>query len=237
MTFTIDQKKDFVKLFGGVLKLQNLLSAFDEFDAEAKVISDFDLQDYLTWYNELHDELRPTKGGDDENIEDDLIFEMELVKQIQIDIPYILKLVQEYHDKNCEDKTILAKIQKAINSSPDLRDKYDLIMKFIEKMTPTPDENSAAQGDGDITDEWKDYIDQERERELDELIQEEKLNAIETKEFIRQAFADGYVTTTGTSITKVLPPMPLFGPKANREEKKRTVLDKLTAFFNKFFNV
>jgi len=237
MTFTIDQKKDFVKLFGGVLKLQNLLSAFDEFDAEAKVISDFDLQDYLTWYNELHDELRPTKGGDDENIEDDLIFEMELVKQIQIDIPYILKLVQEYHDKNCEDKTILAKIQKAINSSPDLRDKYDLIMKFIDKMTPTPDENSAAQGDGDITDEWKDYIDQERERELDELIQEEKLNADETRKFIRQAFADGYVTTTGTGITKVLPPMPLFGPKANREEKKRTVLDKLTAFFNKFFNV
>lgn len=236
-TFTLDQKKDFVKLFGGVLKLQNLLSAFDEFDAEARVISDFDVQDYLTWYNELHEELRPQKGGDDENIEDDLIFEMELVKQIQIDIPYILKLVQEYHDKNCEDKTILAKIQKAINSSPDLRDKYDLIMKFIDKMTPTPDEAKPSGEDEDIGDNWKEYIDEERERELDELIQEEKLNADETRKFIQQAFADGYVTTTGTGITKVLPPMPLFGPKANREEKKRTVLDKLTAFFNKFFNV
>ncbi|MBQ8673734.1 MAG: hypothetical protein IJ511_06770 [Bacteroides sp.] len=115
MTFTLEEKKEFVKLFGGVLKMQNLLSAFDEFTGDVRLISDFDVQDYLTWYNDLHEELRPTGGGEKDSIEDDLIFEMELVKQIQINIPYILQLVKQYHEKNCEDKTIIAKIQKYLN--------------------------------------------------------------------------------------------------------------------------
>jgi type I restriction-modification system DNA methylase subunit len=42
----------------------------------------------------------------------------------------------------------------------------------------------------------------------------------------------------GVAITKVLPPMPIFGnAAANREMKKRTVLEKLTLFFNKYFSV
>lgn len=156
MTFTFEEKKEFVKLFGGVLKMQNLLTTFDEFTPEARIISDFDVQDYLTWYNDLHDELRPKGGGEKDSIEDDLIFEMELVKQVQINIPYILQLVKQFHDKNCQDKTIIAKIQKAIGSSPDLRDKKDLIMQFIERMTPSPDMPETEETD--IDDEWVKYI-------------------------------------------------------------------------------
>ena len=228
-----EQKKEFVRIFGGVLKLTNLLSAFDEFTAEKRIITEFDTQDYLTWYNDIHEELRPGGKEQKDDIEDDLVFEMELVKQIQINIPYILSLVKEYHDKNCGDQTIIAKIQKAIGSSPDMRDKKDLIMKFIEKMTP-----EHSEGEGDIDKEWSDYIAKEREAELSSIIKDERLKPEETKKFIDQAFEDGYVTSTGLAITNVLPPMPLFGGgKANREKKKETVLTKLTGFFNKFFNV
>ena len=231
--FTLEQKKDFVRLFGGFLKMQNLLGAFDEFTPEMKIISEFDRQDYTTWYNNLHDELRKPQGGDKESIEDDLIFEMELVKQIQINIPYILQLVREYHDKNCQDKTIIAKIQKAIDSSPDLRDKKKLIMDFIDKMTP-----SSGSGQSEINDEWNEYVEQQKQQELQTIIAEENLRPEETKKFIAQSFADGFVTTTGVAITKVLPPMPVFGSgKVNREEKKKTVLEKLTAFFTKYFNI
>ena len=228
-----EQKKEFVRIFGGVLKLTNLLSAFDEFTAEKHIITEFDTQDYLTWYNDIHEELRPDGKEQKDDIKDDLVFEMELVKQIQINIPYILSLVKEYHDKNCGDQTIIAKIQKAIGSSPDMRDKKDLIMKFIEKMTP-----EHSEGEGDIDKEWSDYIAKEREAELSSIIKDERLKPEETKKFIDQAFEDGYVTSTGLAITNVLPPMPLFGGgKANREKKKETVLTKLTGFFNKFFNV
>ena len=162
-----------------------------------------------------------------------MVFEMELVKQIQIDIPYILQLVKQYHDGNCQDKTVIAKIQKAIGSSPDLRDKRDLIMQFIERMSPSP-----GQAPTDITDEWSEYVSQQKEEELTTIIKEEKLRPEETRRFIDQSFADGYVITTGIAITKVLPPMPLFGGgKGNREAKKNTVLEKLTAFFHKYFNL
>ena len=231
--YSEEQKKEFVRIFGGVLKLTNLLSAFDEFTAEKRIITEFDTQDYLTWYNDIHEELRPDGKEQKDDIEDDLVFEMELVKQIQINIPYILSLVKEYHDKNCGDQTIIAKIQKAIGSSPDMRDKKDLIMKFIKKMTP-----EHSEGKGDIDKEWSDYIAKEREAELSSIIKDERLKPEETKKFIDQAFEDGYVTSTGLAITNVLPPMPLFGGgKANREKKKETVLTKLTGFFNKFFNV
>ena len=229
LTFTDEQKCDFVRLFGGLLKMQNLLSAFDEFTDEQRVITDFEEQNYLTWYNDLHEELMKKKreSGDKESIADDLIFEMELVKQIQINIPFILALVQQYHDTNCEDKTIIAKIQRAIGASPDLRDKRDLIMKFIDRITPT-------RGEVDINEAWGAYVDEQREAELKAIIEEENLRPEETRQFISQAFADGYVTTTGVAITKVLPPMPLFGGKVNREEKKRTVIERLQGFLKKF---
>ena len=162
---------------------------------------------------------------------------MELVKQIQINIPYILELVKQYHEKNCQDKTLIAKIQKAVGSSPDLRDKKELIMKFIERMTPS----SALPGteeEESVEDEWNRYIQEQREADLNAIIAEEKLKPEETRKFIEQSFTDGYVTTTGVAITKVLPPMPIFGGGvANRETKKRTVLEKLTQFFHKYLNV
>ena len=224
-----DQKRDFVRTFGGILKLNNLLSSFDEFTEDMRIISPFDTQDYLTWYNDLHDELRPRDGGQKDSIEDDLVFEIELVKQIQINIPYILSLIEEYHKDNCKDKEIIAKIQKAIGSSPDMRDKKELIMQFIDRMTPSR---------GDIEEQWDEYVNEEKERELAEIIQEEKLKDTVTRKFMNQAFEDGYVTTTGVAITKVLPPMPLFGKgNASREQKKETVLGKLKAFFEKYFNI
>ena len=231
MDFTDEQKKEFVKLFGGMLKMQNLLSAFDEFTPEKQIVSDFDRQDYLSWYINLHDEMRQKPGEEKDSINDDLIFEMELVKQIQINIPFILQLVKQYHDDNCQDKTIIAKIQKAIDSSPDMRDKKDLIMAFIDKMTPTP-------AGGDIVGDWDEYVEKQRDAELSAIIREEGLKVKETRAFVNQSLADGYVTSTGLAITKVLPPMPVFGKgAANREQKKKTVLEKLTAFFNKYFTL
>ena len=228
---TLEQKKEFVKLFSGVLKMQNLLSAFDEFTEDKIIVSAFDMQDYLTWYNDLHEELRkPT--NEKEDIADDLIFEMELVKQIQIDIPYILDLVRKYHEGNCQDKTIVAKIQKAIGSSPDLRNKKDLIMTFLEQMTPTP-----AQEKEDVFEAWNNFVSGEKERELNTIIKEENLREEKTRQYMERAFEDGYVQTMGTAIADILPAMPLFGGKVNREEKKRTVLDRLLSFFEKFSNL
>ena len=219
------KKKDFIHLFGEILRLRNILSVFDEFTDEAKIVSEMDYQDYLGWYNNLYDEFRKvTPKGENEHITDDIVFEMELVKQVQIDIRYILELVQQYHDTNCQDKEIIVKMRKLIEASPDMRDKRDLIEKFIERMTP--------QGDGNVGNQWEDYIEQEKKEQLDAIIQEERLKPEETAAFIQRAFADGYVTETGTGIAKILPPSNPFLPESG--EKKQTVINKLKDYLKRF---
>lgn len=222
-----EKKKDFVRLLSEILKLRNLLSVFDYFDEQAKLISDMDYQDYKGWYNRFYEEFRRSKpDGSKETINDDLIFEVELVRHDQINIHYILELVQKYHDSNCQDKEIIVQITKQVEASPDMRDKRDLIAKFIESMTP--------ERGGNVGDDWEAFIEQEKKAQLNAIIAEEHLKPAETEAFIQRAFKDGYVTETGTGIAKILPPVNPFLPESG--EKKQTVIDKLKAYLNKFLN-
>jgi type I restriction enzyme R subunit len=221
-----ESKKNFIRLFGEFLRLRNVLSAFDDFEGDKLLVTDSQYQDYRGWYNTLHDEFRPPTGGDNESIADDIVFEMELIKQVQVNISYILQLVQQYHDTNCQDKTIVVSIRKQVEASPDMRDKRDLIEKFIESMTPEKGKN--------VGDDWEAFIEEEKKRQLDVIIAEERLKPQETESFMQRAFKDGYVTETGTGIAKILPPSNPFLPESG--EKKQTVIDKLKAYLNKFLN-
>ena len=216
-------QKAFVKLYGSVLRVRNILSVFDEF-AGNEIISDRDLQDYQSEYIRIYEELRNKRKQDDTNINDDLVFEMELVKQVEVNIDYILMLIKKYHQGNMKDKEIVINIGKSIDSSMELRNKKELIMKFIESLTPT----------SDIDKDWEAYVDSAKKTELDKIIAEENLNKTEAYSFVNSAFRDGYVTTTGIAITKVIPPVPLFTKDNARSNLIQRVLDKITAFFEKF---
>ena len=218
------KKKEFIRLLSEILRVRNVLNAFDDFDEEAQLIDKMRYEDYRGWYNKYYEEFRKPKH-ESESINDDIEFEMELVKQVQVNIHYILQLVQKYHDDNCKDKEIIVQIRKQVEASPDMRDKRDLIEKFIERMTPEK---------GDVGDEWEQYIEEEKKKQLDIIIQEENLKPQETTNFMKRAFADGYLTETGTGIAKILPPSNPFLPGSG--EKKQTVIDKLKTYLNKFLN-
>ena len=223
-----EDKKAFIRLMGEILRLRNVLGAFDDFTEEVRIVDEMHYQDYLGWYNNYYDEYRkPTHGGEREDIRDDIVFEMELVKQVQINIRYILDLVQQYHDSNCQDKEIIVKIRKQMDASPDMRDKRELIEKFIQQMTP---EKGA-----DVGHDWETYIEEEKRKQLSKIIEEEHLKAAETEDFMERAFADGYVTETGTGIAHILPPSNPFLPESG--EKKQTVIERLKAYLNKFSNM
>ena len=226
---TLEEKKEFIRLFSALLKLRNLLTSFDEFGEVKLILNDYQIQDYTSWYIDLRDEFKHEPGGDKEKVNDDVVFEIELVKQVQIGIEYILMLVNEYHQSNCQDKEVVVKIQKAIAASPDLRNKRDLIEQFIERMTPTDSDN--------VMDNWDKYVEEQRAADLQRIIDEEKLKPAETQAFMAHAFEDRQLNTIGTSITKILPPMPLFGGGGKRNLKKKTVIEKLQAFFNKYFDL
>ncbi|MES5126492.1 type I restriction endonuclease subunit R [Lactobacillus iners] len=219
-------QKDFISLFGAILRMRNLLSSFDEFVGK-ELITEHDLRDYLSRYQDLHDEWkRKREQGKSTDIIDDIVFEVELIKQIEINIDYILMLVKKYHDTHCEDNEMLITITKAIDASPELRSKKELIENFI----------AGINEEDDIMAEWHDYVAQKREEELVQIIKEEKLKEPETRKFLENAFRDGEIKTAGTDIDKLMPPVSRFGGR-NRAVKKQGVIDKLKLFFEKFFGV
>lgn len=222
-------QKNFIMLFGAVLRMRNLLSCFDEFIGK-EGISERDMQDYLSIYEDLRQNW-PLKGPDGEktDITDDVVFEVELVKQIEVNIDYILMLVKQYHDSNCEDKEILVTIQKAVDSSPTLRSKKKLIEAFIEDVNDS---------DGnDIIGDWNDFVFEKREEELEDIIKAEKLKPEATRNFLENAFQQGEIKTTGTDIDSMMPPVSRFTKNNKREEKKMGIIDRLKAFFEKYFGI
>lgn len=218
-------KKAFVRLYGAILKLRNILSTFDSF-AGREILCERDVQDYHSAYIDLYNEFRPKKH-DAENINDDVVFEMELIKQVEINIDYILSLIRKYHEEHLQDKEIIVTIRKAIDSSVDLRNKKELIEHFIDSLTP----------ESDVDEDWQTYVNEQRRAELNRIIADENLNHDEAFKFMDNAFRDGFIQTTGTAITEVLPPVSRFTPTGDRTKKRETVIEKLTAFFNRFWNI
>ena len=219
-------QKDFISLFGAILRIRNLLVSFDEF-AEKELLTERDLQDYLGRYQDLRDEWkRKRENGESTDIIDDIVFEIELIKQIEINIDYILMLVKKYHDTHCEDKEVLITIRKAVDASPELRSKKQLIESFIAGINDIED----------VMNEWNDYVSKQREEDLEKIIQEEKLKPDETRKFLENAFREGEVKTVGTDIDKLMPPVSRFGG-GNRAKKKQTIIDKLKVFFEKYSGI
>ena len=218
-------QKEFIALFGAILRMRNLLVSFDDFKGK-EGISERDLQDYLGRYQDLRDEWS-RKRRESTDITDDVVFEVELIHQIEINIDYILMLVKKYHDTHCEDKEVLITIRKAVDASPELRSKKQLIENFIAGINEVDD----------VMDEWNNYVAQRREQDLDEIIVEERLRPEDTRKFMENAFRDGEIKTTGTDIDKLLPPISRFGGTGTRAKKKQGVIDKLKTFFEKYFGI
>ncbi|ETZ31419.1 type I restriction endonuclease subunit R [Fusobacterium polymorphum] len=217
-------EKEFIVLFGNILKIKNILSAFDKF-AGNEILSEREYQDYQSIYIDLYQKRKP-KNTDKESINDDIIFEIELIKQVEINIDYILMKVAEYYKSNKKDKEILIDIKKAIDSSIELRSKKELIEGFIDRV------NSSK----NVTDDFKKFVREEKEKDLEKVIEEEKLKPEETKKFIDNSLRDGTLKTTGTDIDKLLPPVSRFGG-GNRVEKKLGVIEKLKGFFDKYLGL
>lgn len=219
-----EAEKDFIRLYGAILRLRNILTSFDDFEGN-EILSERDFQDYQSIYIDLYQEYRKGADGDKETINDDIVFEIELVKQIEVNIDYILMLVAKYQQSNCKDKTILTTIDKAINSSIELRSKKELIERFIEQV------NVSTKVDED----WRKFLHERKEADITAIIEEEKLKPEETRRFIDNAFRDGTLKTTGTAIDKIMPPVSRFG--GGRAAKKQGIIEKLMLFFEKYLGL
>lgn len=218
-----EAERDFIRLWGVIMRLRNILTSFDEF-AEDDPMPPRDEQDYRSVYTDLYKKYRP-QAGDQAIINDDLVFEVELLKQVDVNIDYILMLVQKYHDSNCQDKVIIADVERAIASSYELRNKRDLIEQFIDGL----DHSEDVEGD------WKRYVAEKREAELSAIIGEESLDEEKTRDLVARAFRDGGIPESGTEVSSLMLRKPSrFGRAGAYETMKQRIMDRLKAFYERF---
>ena len=219
-----EAQKGFIRLYGAILRLRNILTSFDDFEGN-EILSERDFQDYQSIYIDLYQDFRKDADRDKETINDDIVFEIELIRQIEVNIDYILMLVAKYQASNCKDKSILTTIDKAINSSLELRSKKELIERFIEQV------NTSTKVDED----WRKFLHERKEADIAAIIEEEKLKPEETRRLIDNAFRDGVLKTTGTAIDRIMPPVSRFG--GSRAAKKQGIIEKLLNFFEKYLGL
>ncbi len=209
--------------------MENILTAFDEFVGH-ECLSARQSQDYRSVYLDLYAAFRRTADVEKESINEDVVFEIELIKQVEITVDYILLLVEQWRRKRSDgaDQALDAvAIQRAVDSSPSLRNKKDLIMDFVDRVS----------AHGAIDEAWRTFVNARRAAELDALIVEERLKPDETKAFVDRAFRDGAIPVKGTAITTILPPVSRFSPDGSHSDQKWRVLARLTAFFERFFGL
>ena len=221
-------QRHFIMLFGNILRLKNILDSFDEFSGH-EILSAIQYQDYQSMYLDMYADYRNSKRADKESINDDLNFEIELVKQVEINVDYILMLVDKYHKAhgNGADEELRTTITKAVNASPTLRDKRDLIERFVDTVSIT----------GTVEEQWQRFISKQQQKELTSIINEEHLKPESTERFMRQAFENGDLQTGGTAITQIMPPISRFTPTGGYQEQKQRVIDKLVSFFDRFVDL
>ncbi len=215
----------FIKLFGQLLRLRNILASFDDFAGD-EILTELQWQDYSSAYLDLYAERGRRRLADRELINDDLVFEIELIKQVEVNVDYILMLVRRYLEEKGTpgDVEIRAAIARAVDSSPSLRNKKDLIEDFVDRV------NTPAT----LDEEWVAFIRERRTAELDRIVSDEKLKPAETRAFVANAFRDGAIPTTGTAITKILPAASRFAQGNTHAAKKQAVLARLGEFFDRF---
>jgi type I restriction enzyme R subunit len=225
-TSELDQR-EFVNLYNKILRLQNILKSFDDFKGN-EILPERFFQDYQSTYIEIYQQIKKVTEGDKESIIEDLVFEIELVKQVEINVDFILMLIRGLQGASASDnKEIKAKISKTVLSSYSLRSKKDLIEKFVDSIN----------NDSDVEGDWRKFIAEQKKAELDEIIKEEGLNASATEDFINKAFSDGELKTAGTAVIKLLPAKNMFSPSFEHALQKAYVIDKLKAFFERFSNL
>ena len=221
------EQRDFINLYNKILRLQNILKSFDDFKGN-ELLPERTFQDYQSTYLEIYQGLKKFDDADKESIVEDLVFEIELVKQVEINVDFILILIRGLQGASAsENKEIKARISKTVLSSYSLRSKKDLIEKFVDSI------NNYSDVEGD----WRKFIAEQKQVELHEIIREENLNPRETEEFIDKAFLDGELKTVGTAVIKLLPAKNMFSPSYEHSIQKSLVVEKLKAFFERFSNL
>jgi len=192
------------------------------------------IQDYRSSYNDVRDWLRREKAGAEKEKStidwDDVVFEVDLLKSQEINLDYILELIFE-HNKKMKTKTELVdEVRRVIRASLGNRAKESLLVDFINQTDLDQIGDKAS-----VIDAFFKFAQAEQQREVQELITAEGLNAEAAKRYITTSLKREFASENGTELNAVLPKMSPLNPLF--KTKKQTVFQKIAAFVEKFKGV
>lgn len=226
-------KKEFVQLFGELLKAENILRNFDEFESFEKIISDRLMQDMKSVYVDIRETIlneRRSKEAEEAQVDfSDVEFQIDLLKTDEINLDYILALILEKARENDDIESLKAEVRRVIRSSLGTRAKEDLVMEFISKTRLSELKNTD-----DIIETFYDFAKKEKAVKINQLIAEENLNE-KANRFIEKSISKGYVEYAGDELDGIIPPLSRRG--GVREKKKEIVLEKIRKVVEVFVGI
>ncbi|WP_369712144.1 type I restriction endonuclease subunit R [Leptotrichia sp. HSP-342] len=229
------EKKEFAELFGELLKSENILRNFDEFENFEKIISDRQMQDMKSVYVDICEDIRnarkndENRNGEEEIDFSDIEFQIDLLKTDEINLDYILSLILKKSEEHDDIESLKSEIRRIIRTSLGTRAKEDLVMNFINKTDLSELKNSS-----DILESFYKYANKEKEIKINELIKNESLKK-DSKRFIEKSINKGFVDYAGAELDSILPPTSR--RKGAREAKKQTVLQKIRNIVEIFIGI
>ena len=228
-------KKEFAELFGELLKTENILKNFDEFENFEKIISDRQMQDMKSVYVDICEEIR-NAGKDDQNNSNeqgidfsDIEFQIDLLKTDEINLDYILELILEKTKEHDDIETLKSEIRRVIRTSLGTRAKENLVINFINKT-----DLKKLKNNGEILDAFYKYAKEEKKEKIDELVKDENLKE-DSRRFIEKSINKGFVDYAGSELDSILPPTSR--RKGAREVKKQSVLEKIRKMVEIFIGI
>ena len=226
-------KKEFVQLFGELLKAENILRNFDEFQNFEKIISERQMQDMKSVYVDIRESFlneRRSREAEAQQVDfSDVEFQIDLLKTDEINLDYILNLIMKKAKESKDIEHLKDEIRRVIKSSLGTRAKEDLVMDFISKKRL-----SELQNDDNIIETFYNFAKREKEEKINQLIAEENLNE-KAYRFIEKSISKGFVEYTGDELDGIIPPLSRRG--GAREKKKEIVLEKLRKIVDVFVGV
>ena len=226
-------KKEFAKLFGELLKIENILKNYDEFENFEKIISDRQLQDMKSVYVDIRENiinLKNYENSEEEQIDfSDIEFQIDLLKTDEINLDYILALILEKSKENDDVESLKVEVRRVIRSSLGTRAKEELIMGFINSTRLSELKNTD-----DILESFYSFAKKEKENNIISLVEEENLKE-DSKRFIEKAISKGYVEYAGDELDRIIPPTSR--RLGAREKKKESVLEKIRKIVEVFVGI
>jgi type I restriction enzyme R subunit len=199
-----------------------------------KIPAERKIQDYRSTYNDVRDWLRREKSSTDKEKStldwDDVVFEVDLLKSQEINLDYILELIFENNKKVKDKATLVEDVRRVIRASLGNRAKESLLVDFINQSDLDQMGDKAS-----VIDAFFTFAQAEQQREAQELISSESLNAEAARRYIATSLKREFASDNGTELNAILPKMSPLNPQYLT--KKQSVFQKIAAFVEKFKGV